>query len=60
MLKLGSSRHWKEALLQMTGTTKISTGSFKKYFQPLMDFLKKENKGEVGWAKAKINWKQSK
>ncbi|XP_061197639.1 angiotensin-converting enzyme-like [Saccostrea echinata] len=58
MLKLGGSKHWKEALQQMTGKSKIDTEPFKKYFQPLTDFLKKENKGEVGWAKANINWKQ--
>lgn len=58
MLKLGSSKHWKEALKQMTGDINIRTEPFKKYFQPLTDFLMKENKGDVGWAKARINWKR--
>lgn len=56
MLKLGGSKHWKEALKQMTGDTNIRTEPFKKYFQPLIDFLMNENKGDVGWAKAGINW----
>ncbi|XP_022344635.2 angiotensin-converting enzyme-like [Crassostrea virginica] len=57
MLQLGSSKHWKEALQQLTGDTRIRTDPFKNYFQPLIEFLRKENKGEVGWANAKINWK---
>lgn len=61
MLKLGgsTSKHWKEALKQMTGDTYIRTEPFKKYFQPLIDFLMNENKGDVGWAKAGINWERA-
>lgn len=59
MLKLGGSKHWKEALKQMTGDTYIRTEPFKKYFQPLIDFLMNENKGDVGWAKAGINWERA-
>lgn len=59
MLKLGGSKHWKEALKQMTGDTNIRTEPFKKYFKPLIDFLMNENKGDVGWAKAGINWERA-
>lgn len=42
-LKLGLSKHWSEALFAMTGEREISGEAIFDYFQPLYDYLKKEN-----------------
>lgn len=42
-LKLGLSKHWSEALKEMTGETEISGEAIFDYFQPLYNFLKKAN-----------------
>jgi hypothetical protein len=42
-LSMGSSRHWSEALEQMTGETTISGSALVEYFKPLYDFLLAEN-----------------
>lgn len=42
-LSLGASRHWTEALEAITGTKKQSGKAILKYFQPLYNYLKKEN-----------------
>lgn len=42
-LSLGLSKHWSEALRVMTGETKISGKALVEYFQPLYEYLKKEN-----------------
>lgn len=42
-LALGSSKHWSEALKEMTGDTKISAAAIREYFKPLEDFLKEVN-----------------
>jgi len=52
MLQLGSSLIWEDAMEKITGTRKMSSSSIVKYFQPLLDYLEKENQknGEViGW-----------
>ena len=52
MLKLGSSVTWEEAVEQVTGSKKISAAPMVNYFQPLMDYLIKENEKnneEIGW-----------
>ncbi|CAK8671725.1 unnamed protein product [Clavelina lepadiformis] len=52
MLKLGSSKTWEDALLELTGSSKMSSSSLVKYFEPLMTFLEEKNKenGDViGW-----------
>jgi peptidyl-dipeptidase A len=52
MLKLGSSVKWEDALEQVTGSRKMSSGSLVRYFKPLLDYLAEENEknGEViGW-----------
>lgn len=42
-LELGLSKHWSEALKEMTGETKIDGSAVVEYFKPLYDFLKEEN-----------------
>ena len=52
MLSLGSSQIWEDALEQVTGTRLMDSSSLVKYFQPLLDFLKEENRKNgdtVGW-----------
>jgi len=50
MLELGCSKPWPEALKAMTGTDKADASAIVEYFQPLMDWLKEQNKGEKeGW-----------
>jgi peptidyl-dipeptidase A len=50
MLQLGRSKPWPEALKAMTGTDKADASAIVEYFQPLMDWLKEQNKGqEEGW-----------
>jgi len=50
MLELGRSKPWPEALKTMTGTDKADASAIVEYFQPLMDWLKEQNKGETeGW-----------
>ena len=51
-LSLGSSVHWKEAMSVITRgkTNKMDAQPMIEYFQPLMDWLKKQNEGEkLGW-----------
>ena len=52
MLKMGSSKPWKEAMEVMTGQPEMSTDAMREYFLPLEKWLKKENKKNgvrVGW-----------
>jgi peptidyl-dipeptidase A len=50
MLSMGASKPWPEALKAMTGTDKADASAIVEYFQPLMDWLKEQNKGEKeGW-----------
>jgi peptidyl-dipeptidase A len=50
MLQLGASKPWPEALKAMTGTDKADASAIVEYFQPLIDWLKEQNKGEKeGW-----------
>jgi peptidyl-dipeptidase A len=50
MLELGASKPWPEALKAMTGTDKADASAIVEYFQPLMVWLKEQNKGEKeGW-----------
>jgi len=52
MLKLGSSKPWKDAMEVMTGQRDMSTAAFREYFKPLEDWLISENKKnnvQVGW-----------
>ena len=50
MLSLGASEPWQDALQKLTGTRQIDASAITEYFQPLMEWLNKENKGQqCGW-----------
>ncbi|KAJ3608492.1 hypothetical protein NHX12_025539 [Muraenolepis orangiensis] len=43
VMKLGSSKPWPEAMALITGQSKMSAEPLVEYFQPLIQWLKKEN-----------------
>ncbi|KAG5670746.1 hypothetical protein PVAND_000987 [Polypedilum vanderplanki] len=43
-LKLGMSKHWSEALNELTGSPNISASALVEYFAPLKDYLAEQNK----------------
>ena len=50
MLAMGASKPWPEALKAISGETALDASAILDYFQPLDDWLKKENQGEqCGW-----------
>jgi len=50
MLEMGASKPWPEALKAMTGTDKADASAIVEYFEPLMVWLKEQNKSEKeGW-----------
>ncbi len=50
MLELGQSKPWPEALKAMTGEDKADASAMVEYFEPLLRWLKEQNKGEkLGW-----------
>ncbi|MEP6716130.1 MAG: M2 family metallopeptidase [Terriglobia bacterium] len=50
MLTLGQSVPWQDAMKQMTGETRVDASAMVEYFQPLLDWLKEQNKTEkIGW-----------
>ncbi|PHR56815.1 MAG: peptidyl-dipeptidase [Robiginitomaculum sp.] len=50
MMQMGASRPWPEALEVFTGTTKMDGSAIIEYFDPLMTYLKEENKDRTcGW-----------
>ncbi|XP_070546706.1 angiotensin-converting enzyme-like isoform X2 [Ptychodera flava] len=52
MLKLGKSKPWPDAMEAITGQRKMDAGALIEYFQPLIDWLERENvnNGDVlGW-----------
>ncbi|MBA2919429.1 peptidase M2 family protein [Sphingomonas sp. MAH-20] len=50
MLEMGASKPWPDALEKFTGTREISGDAMVAYFQPLMAWLKQQNKGQkCGW-----------
>ncbi len=54
MLELGASKPWPEALKAMTGEDDADASAMVEYFQPLLDWLKQQNKGEkLGWTAAR-------
>jgi peptidyl-dipeptidase A len=53
MLAMGASRPWQEAMKRMTGEDRIDASAMMEYFQPLLTWLKEQNKGEkAGWTVA--------
>lgn len=58
MMKLGSSKPWKEAMKAITGKAEMSTDAFREYFKPLETWLQKENEKNgvvVGWENPPLN-----
>lgn len=52
MLSLGCSKPWPEAMQEMTGQKDFRPDAILKYFDPLLKWLKKENKkhkNKAGW-----------
>lgn len=50
MLELGQSKPWPEAMRVMTGQDKADASAMLEYFQPLMAWLKEQNRGhESDW-----------
>jgi peptidyl-dipeptidase A len=50
MLEMGASEPWPDALEAFTGSREMSGKAMIEYFKPLMEWLKKENKGtKKGW-----------
>jgi peptidyl-dipeptidase A len=53
MLALGQSKPWQEAMKTMTGEDRIDASAMVEYFQPLLTWLKEQNRGEkTGWTAA--------
>ncbi|VAV88076.1 Peptidyl-dipeptidase A precursor [hydrothermal vent metagenome] len=50
MLEMGQSQPWPDALEAFTGSREMDGSAIVAYFEPLMDYLKQENKGsDCGW-----------
>lgn len=53
IMQIGKSRHWKDVMRMLTRgeTDRISPDSLMKYFQPLLLWLKVQNRDEsvIGW-----------
>ncbi len=50
MLEMGLSQPWTKALETLSGETKIDVSAILDYFQPLHEWLKKQNQGRTcGW-----------
>lgn len=50
MLTHGASQPWQETLYELTGTREMSGKPMIEYFEPLMNYLEKENQGKAcGW-----------
>ena len=50
MLSKGSSQPWQDTLYELTGTRQMDGSAIIEYFQPLMKYLKEQNKGQqCGW-----------
>lgn len=60
MMKLGASKPWPEAMAMITGQTQMSAKPLMEYFNPLINWLKEENKKNndiLGWPE--YDWKPS-
>jgi peptidyl-dipeptidase A len=54
ILEKGGTEDWRKVLKEATGED-LSTRAMVDYFQPLMDWLKAQNKGrKIGWSETKI------
>lgn len=57
LLKLGSSKPWPDAIRMLTRgrTSRMDAGAIMEYFQPLMEWLKKQNTEETaGWSELQL------
>jgi peptidyl-dipeptidase A len=53
MLSLGASKPWPEALKAMTGEDRADASAIMEYFNPLLTWLRNENKRvKIGWTVA--------
>jgi len=53
MLEMGQSKPWPEAMRRMTGEDRIDASAMIEYFQPLLAWLKEQNRGEkTSWTAA--------
>ena len=53
MLAMGQSKPWPEAMKRITGEDRIDASAMMEYFQPLLTWLKDQNKSEkAGWTVA--------
>ncbi|HZF17961.1 MAG TPA: M2 family metallopeptidase [Steroidobacteraceae bacterium] len=50
MLSKGQSQPWQDTLFELTGTRQMDASAIIEYFQPLIGWLKTQNKGQqCGW-----------
>lgn len=50
MLEMGASRPWPDALEAFTGTRQMDGGAMVRYFEPLMVYMREQNRGRAcGW-----------
>lgn len=50
MMEMGASKPWPDALQAFTGTREMDGGAMLRYFAPLQQWLKTQNKGKTcGW-----------
>jgi len=50
MLSKGASQPWQDTLYEMTGSRQMDASALIEYFQPLMKYLKEQNKDQkCGW-----------
>jgi peptidyl-dipeptidase A len=54
MLEMGASKPWPEAMKVMTGEDRADASAIVEYFQPLLDWLEVQNRGQKpGWTPEK-------
>jgi peptidyl-dipeptidase A len=50
MMEMGASKPWPDALEAFTGTREMDGSAILEYFEPLMSYLKDQNKNRsCGW-----------
>lgn len=58
VMKLGSTKHWRDAMEMITKERKLSGKAIMEYYKPLHDWLKEENKRNgvsIGWDESATN-----
>jgi peptidyl-dipeptidase A len=60
MLARGASQPWQQTLKEMTGSEKMDATPVLEYFQPLQEWLRKQNEGKTcGWSAPPVAVAQS-